>query len=164
MSALKCCSPNRIFWTENMYRINLSYTLLYSISEVMLMILFGCRKLVRSSLASSCARLLLQSWVPWVPKNIEFHTRDNLFFSLVVLKDKDNFLYQIWVKPTFCPKITQPLLIWIFGSKWASLRFAKNTKEFQGKSILCLSSFLPRSFLVSMTMNHFDLRDHLMIA
>ena len=24
---------------------------------------------------------------------------------------KDNFLYQIWVKPTFCPKNAQPLLI-----------------------------------------------------
>ena len=51
--------------------------------EVMLMVLFGCRKLVGCSLACSCARLLLQSRVT---KNIEFHTHDDIFLILIGMK------------------------------------------------------------------------------
>ena len=130
---------------------------MYSIGEVMLMILFGCRKLVRSSLASSCARLLLQSWVPWVPKNIEFHTWDicfSVWFSWK-LDAKENFLYQVWVKPTFCPKIAQPLLIWILaaiGLHSNSLReigFTSNSmtkilRNFKGKVFFAFRHFFQK--------------------
>ena len=40
---------------------------------------------------------------------------------------KNNFLFQIWVKPTFCQKIVQLLLIWIWVSTAKVLSFQEDS-------------------------------------
>ena len=67
------------------------------------------------------SRSITRSWVTYVCASL-YKSFQIIFwgsiqyfsFWFTCVFTKDDFMYQIWVKPTFCPKIAQSLLIWIW--------------------------------------------------